>query len=79
MNCLAYSLRFWNKNPKYKIYYNSDHAINSDVPIEGNNYMPLEKFTLRDILLQFVGLLNKKENILLVEYFNENKDRYESR
>ena len=28
INCLSYALRFWEENPKYKIYYNSDHVIN---------------------------------------------------
>lgn len=28
INCLSYALRFWKKNPLYRIWYNSDHCIN---------------------------------------------------
>lgn len=46
MNCLQYALSFWDKNNKYRIYYNGDHVINLTEPL--GDYIPLED-TDRDL------------------------------
>jgi len=69
MNCLAYALRFWDKHPHYKIYYNSDHAVNSMNQI-GGGYLPAEDYGYAYFNRAFNGLLSKDEQILLKKYFN---------
>lgn len=72
MNCLQYALRFWEINNKYKIYYNGDHAVNSDEKIEGNNYALLSKYTLNDVLAEFKDLTPEDIEILKRYFTNEN-------
>lgn len=49
INCLEYALQYWEKNPKYKLWYNSDHVINipenTTAAFGGiNKYRPIEDF-----------------------------------
>lgn len=71
MNCLSYALEFWNNNPAYKIYYNNDHAINSDDVISGNGFIPLAEYGLEMIKKSFSGQLLAGEIVLLEKYFKE--------
>jgi hypothetical protein len=74
INCLAYALRFWKVNPEYKLYYNSDHVINSPnwaPSIQGGNYLTAEEFGYNYFSSAFKELLNEEEKVLLKEYFNE--------
>lgn len=68
-NCLGVALRFWDKNRKYKLYYNSDHVINSDVYINGGDWLPVEDFGYSYFLSSFKGLLTDEEELLLKKYF----------
>ncbi len=71
INCLAYALRFWNKNNEYKIYYSSCHAINSKTDITGNGWLPAEDFGFGYFESSFNGLLDDEEKKLLKQYFNK--------
>jgi hypothetical protein len=70
MNCLAYALRFWEKNPKYKLYYRPGHVINSDVSIPGPDWLPAEEYGYCYFVSSFDGLLDEYEQKLLKKYFN---------
>lgn len=54
MNCLQYALSFWDKNNKYRIYYNGDHVINLTEPL--GDYIPLEEYGIEHILNSFKDL-----------------------
>ena len=67
LNCLEFALGFWFKNPRYKIYYDSDHAINLlEYPLI-KNFLPIENFGLEHFLNSF--LLKPKYIDLLKIYF----------
>lgn len=68
-NCLGVALRFWDKNRKYKLYYNSDHVINSPVYINGGHWVPVEDFGYNYFSSSFKGLLTDEEEMLLKRYF----------
>jgi len=75
MNCLSYALRFWNKNPLYRIYYNSDHCINipSSVvnPFPSKEFLPIEEFGYDYFLSWYKQeLIGVIDLILLDKYFN---------
>lgn len=74
MNCLAYALRFWEKNPKYKLYYNSDHVINLNYYLKNADFyigfLPAEEFGYNYFSKSFDGLLDEYEDKLLKKYFN---------
>ncbi len=74
LNCLSYALQFWNKNPDYKIWYNSDHCIN--IPIDtypsfkhGRMFLPAEEFGYYYFSNAFKDLISEEDHILLKEYF----------
>ena len=66
MNCMEYALEFWQKEPNYLIYYNSDHAINlpKDTKIS-ENFLPLKSFGYEHILKSFELSENSKEILKL--------------
>lgn len=66
MNCLEYALQFWSSNPKYLIYYNSDHCINLDKPYPNKDYLEIKNFGL-----EYFKNWNIQEKylILLYKYF----------
>jgi hypothetical protein len=77
INCLAYALRFWEKCPHYRIFYNGDHMIN--VPSSDGNlkfghdtwmFMPLESYGYEHIYKGYKDLLDAEEKALLIKYFN---------
>ncbi len=68
INCLQFALRFWNKNPQYKIYYNSDHVINME-RCKQDGYLSLESFGFEHIYQSFRTTLKKKDIKLLKKYF----------
>jgi hypothetical protein len=74
MNCLGYALRFWEKNPEYRLYYNSSHVINLDYYGTGAdhyiNFLPVEDFGYSYFSSAFEGLLDEYEQDLLKKYFN---------
>lgn len=67
-NCLGVALRFWDKNRMYKLYYNSDHVINSPVYIK-EHWLPVEDFGYDYFVSAFKGLLTDEEKLLLKQYF----------
>lgn len=75
MNCLSYALRFWDKMPQYKMYYNSDHVINAKSPITGDNYLAVEYFGYDYFISAFEGLLTEKDEKLLKKYFGHIKKK----
>lgn len=70
MNCLGYALRFWNKNKKYVLYYNSGHVINIPVGTQITGFFPIEEYGYRYFKGAFKGLLDSYEWKLLKLYFN---------
>lgn len=70
ISCLSYALRFWDKQPKYKIYYDSDHCINlydgtfvqGFVPIQIYGYEYFAKW-------HKLNLITNKDLKLLKKYF----------
>lgn len=68
MNCLSYALQFWNKNPKYKIYYNHDHCINSNTALN-HPWLEINEYGLNYFKKSFSDLLNEQDKIFLEEYF----------
>lgn len=77
MNCLAYALRFWKENPDYKLYYNSNHVINSVSSITGGGYLPAENYGYGYFVRAFDELLSPQEHALLKEYFNLTPNKME--
>lgn len=71
INCLAYALRFWEKEPSFKLYYCSGHVINSHVPITVDGWLPAEDFGYVYFSSAFKDLLNEYETDLLKKYFNQ--------
>lgn len=74
MNCLAYALRFWEKEPSYKLYYSANHVINSKTNISGPNWLPAENYGYDYFVSAFDGLLDSHEQFLLKKYFNINPE-----
>lgn len=74
INCLAYALRFWERNPEYTLYYNSGHVINLDYYRSGADhyisFLPAEDFGYDYFSSAFEGLLDEYEQDLLKRYFN---------
>jgi hypothetical protein len=73
-NCLAYALRFWERNPRYRLYYNSDHVVN--LPVEAGEkcfpmFLPAEDFGYDYFQGAFNGLLDEHEQALLYTYFHQ--------
>jgi len=71
MNCLAYALRFWEKNRKYNLFYNHDHVVNSDTDITGNGWAPAEDYGYCYFSGAFEGMLDEHEQELLKQYFKQ--------
>ena len=70
MNCMDYALEFWQKEPNYIIYYNSDHAINLPKNTEiSKNFLPLKSFGYEHILKSFD--LSEKSKEILKLYFEK--------
>lgn len=76
MNCLAYALRFWKKEPKYRLFYNSDHVINlplgknsGHVVYEATGFSPVEEYGYEYFSKAFDELLDEYEKKLLKKYF----------
>lgn len=74
INCLAYALRFWEQNPTYRLYYNSNHVINLDFYFKNADFyigfLPAEYFGYDYFSSAFKGLLTSYEEDLLKKYFN---------
>lgn len=72
MNCLEYALKFWDKNPSYRIYYNSDHCINlPESTTISNDFLPIEEYGIE----YFKGAFDLTEEYskLLEKYFKHYK------
>ena len=69
MNCLVFALRFWSRNPEYKIYYDGSHCVNADMPI-GGKFLPAEKFGLLHFLGAFQDHLSEEDKSTLIRYFD---------
>lgn len=67
MNCLEYALEFWQKEPEYRIYYNSDHVINLPKGTDVTGFLPLEQFGFEHISNSFT--LSGKATEQLIKYF----------
>lgn len=71
MNCLEYALTFWEKNPDYRIHYNSNHAINLPNGTFCDGFLPIELFGYNYCIKAFT--LSEKAKELLKSYFYEDK------
>lgn len=75
-NCLCYALRFWNNNPEYKLWYNSDHVINSDSfisnPTSLFTYLPITDYGYEYFIKAFKDHLDDYHLGLLKKYFYYN-------
>lgn len=71
MNCLAYALRFWESNNKYKLFYNNNHVINSDTYITGDGWYRAEDYGYCYFSGAFEGMLDEHEQELLKQYFKQ--------
>lgn len=72
MNCLSYTLRFWNSNRNYIILCNSDHCINvpNGTVVEG--FLPLFDFGYVYFVSWYIQRLITKEDLyILRNYFNQ--------
>lgn len=69
MNCLAFALRYWKKNPLYTIVYNQKHVINVPYDTIVPGFSPLESFEYEDIFTIFKDKLSLDEKELLMDYF----------
>lgn len=73
-NCLGFALEFWQREVEYKIWYNSDHAINIDINTQvmfkgSREFLPLETFGLEAVYNSHKANLNKDEVEILIEYY----------
>ena len=73
MNCLQYSLKFWESNPNYRIWYNSDHCINLPKNSSVVGFLPLEQFGYEHITSSFKEFLTEEYLTLLKKYFYSDK------
>lgn len=71
MNCLAYALRFWEREPTYTLHYNSGHVINLPPGASATGFLKAEEFGYCYFGSSFKGLLDDYEEMLLKKYFNE--------
>lgn len=68
MNCFQFALRVWDRDNSYRIYYNSEHCINSNEVITGTRFIPMEDYG-RNIELSFVDFITPKYREILDRYF----------
>jgi hypothetical protein len=74
MNCLQYALEFWDKNPDYRLWYNSDHVINLPSGSYAIGFYPAEDFGFTYFFnWHGQGLIDTNAVRLLVKYFNSKK------
>ena len=69
MNCLQYALYFWDKNRKYRIFYDGDHVLNMTEP--AGKFIPLEDYGKDHILRSFRDTLYPIDFIRLNRYFTK--------
>jgi hypothetical protein len=73
MNCLQYALEFWEKNPKYRLWYNSDHVINLPLGSTATGFSPIEDFGFDYFFKWYEDrLINEHGCNLLFDYFGKN-------
>ena len=55
MNCLQYCLLQWEKNPNFKIWYNSNHAviIEPEIDLKDKEYLPVVAFGRKHLISSF--------------------------
>jgi hypothetical protein len=78
-NCLAYALRFWERDPRYRLYYDGNHVINSAYELHSllilpRQYEPLELSGydyFKSVWVDKDGLLDEHEQALLYTYFHQ--------
>ncbi len=72
-NCLIYALRFWEQNPKYRLFYNSDHVVNLPEGVGDlvlGPFLTLESFSYDFIRTSFAhALTDPRDQELLKKYF----------
>ncbi len=69
INCLEYALFFWEEQPKYLIYYNSDHVINLPGNSVCEGFLEIKEFGYEHLLNSFT--LSDQAKEILKKYFNE--------
>ena len=70
MNCLQYALEFWDKVPRYRLFYNSEHVINLPPNSSAEGFLPITEFGyvyFSDWYRQ--GLIDDNALKLLIKYF----------
>ena len=70
MNCLQYALKFWEQNPKYRIWYNSDHCINLPKGSSATGFLPAEQYGYYYFSSSFKEFLTDEYLVILKKYFN---------
>ena len=68
INCLAYALRFWRDNKKYKILYDGNHVINTPAGVDVAGFLPLGCYGSENLLSSFRNDLLLQDAELLKEY-----------
>lgn len=74
INCLAYALRFWKENKKYKILYDGNHVINVPDCVSVNGFLPLSSYGYEHFINSFAGLLTYVDIFLLKEYLRNEQN-----
>jgi hypothetical protein len=70
MNCLQYALKFWEKNPTYRIWYDSNHCINLPEGSSAVGFLLAEKFGYEYFINAFKEFLTDEYLDILNKYFN---------
>lgn len=70
-NCLNYALRFWVKNNKYELYYNSDHVINLPSESLVRGFLRIEDYGYNYFVSAFKETLDDHHLKLLNKYFKK--------
>ena len=70
MNCLQYALEFWDKEPKYRLFYNSEHVINLPPNTTAEGFLSITEFGYNHFRRWYADeLINDNALRLLIKYF----------
>ena len=69
MNCFQFALRVWDRDNSYRIYYNSEHCINSNEVISGTKFLPMEEYGVEYFEGAFSDFITPKYREILDRYF----------
>lgn len=76
INCLEYALLFWNKEPEYRIHYNSSHCINLPLHHHADGFQLIEEYGFNYFKGWYnEGLISSEAFELLKKYFETQQER----